>query len=111
MKGLVLALVIPAALLVLSACSKPEFDVVIRGGTLYDGSGAPPVVADLAIDGDRIVVLGDLAGHVGRVEVDATGLAVAPGFINMLSWANESLIQDGRSLERHSPRGDPGGHG
>ncbi|MGB5659553.1 MAG: D-aminoacylase [Thermoanaerobaculia bacterium] len=98
MKGLVLALVIPAALLVLSACSKPEFDVVIRGGTLYDGSGAPPVVADLAIDGDRIVALGDLAGHVGRAEVDATGLAVAPGFINMLSWANESLIQDGRSL-------------
>ncbi|MGB5295804.1 MAG: D-aminoacylase, partial [Thermoanaerobaculia bacterium] len=65
---------------------------------LYDGSGAPPVVADLAIDGDRIVALGDLAGHVGRAEVDATGLAVAPGFINMLSWANESLIQDGRSL-------------
>ncbi|MGB5162121.1 MAG: D-aminoacylase [Thermoanaerobaculia bacterium] len=98
MKGLVLALVIPAALLVLSACSKPEFEVVIRGGTLYDGSGAPGVVADLAIDGDRIVALGDLAGHVGRAEVDATGLAVAPGFINMLSWANESLIQDGRSL-------------
>ncbi len=98
MKGLVLALVIPAALLVLSACSKPEFDVVIRGGTLYDGSGVEPVVADLAIDGDRIAAVGDLSGHTGRAEIDATGLAVAPGFINMLSWANESLIEDGRSL-------------
>ena len=98
MKGLILALVIPSALLLISACGKEEFDVVIRGGTLYDGSGAPPVVGDLAIDGDRIVAVGALSGHAGRAEIDATGLAVAPGFINMLSWANESLIQDGRSL-------------
>ena len=78
--------------------AKPEFDVVIRGGTLYDGSGVEPVVADLAIDGDRIAAVGDLSGHTGRAEIDASGLAVAPGFINMLSWANESLIEDGRSL-------------
>ncbi len=98
MKSLVLALVIPSALLLISACGKEEFDVVIRGGTLYDGSGSAPVVADLAIDGDRIAAVGDLSGHAGRAEIDASGLAVAPGFINMLSWANESLIQDGRSL-------------
>jgi len=98
MKSLVLALMVPTALLLASACGKPEFDVVIRGGTLYDGSGGPPVVTDLAIDGDRIAAIGDLSDHGGRVEIDATGLAVAPGFINMLSWANESLIQDGRSL-------------
>lgn len=85
-------------LLTASACRKPEHDVIIRGGMLYDGSGGPAVMADLAIDGDRITVIGDLDGHNGRNEVDATGLAVAPGFINMLSWANESLIQDGRSL-------------
>jgi N-acyl-D-amino-acid deacylase len=98
MKGLILALVIPSALLLISACGKEEFDVVIRGGILYDGSGVEPVVADLAIDGDRIAAVGDLSGHTGRAEIDASGLAVAPGFINMLSWANESLIEDGRSL-------------
>ena len=98
MKSLVLALVIASALLLISACGREEVDVVIRGGTLYDGSGGPPVVGDLAIDGDRIVAVGDLNGHAGRAEIDAAGLAVAPGFINMLSWANESLIQDGRSM-------------
>ena len=59
MKSLVLALVIPSALLLISACGREEVDVVIRGGTLYDGSGGPPVVGDLAIDGDRIVAVGD----------------------------------------------------
>lgn len=75
-----------------------QHDVIVRGGTVYDGTGAPGIVTDLAIDGDRITQLGDLGDHRGRIEIDATGLAVAPGFINMLSWANESLIQDGRSL-------------
>lgn len=88
----------PLALLLLVACNPPTHDVVIRGGTLYDGNGGPSMVADLAIDGDRISALGDLSGHRGLIEIDATGLAVAPGFINMLSWANTSLIQDGRSL-------------
>ncbi|MDP9282923.1 MAG: D-aminoacylase [Chloroflexota bacterium] len=71
-------------------------DVVIRGGTIYDGSGAPPFDADIAIDGDRIAAIGTVAER-GRVELDAGGLAVAPGFINMLSWATTSLIADGRS--------------
>jgi N-acyl-D-amino-acid deacylase len=79
-------------------CGNSKHDIIIRGGTLYDGSGGPAVVADLAIDGDRITAIGKLDDHTGESEIDATGLAVAPGFINMLSWANESLIQDGRSL-------------
>lgn len=87
-----------ATLFLISACSKPEHDVIIRGGTLYDGSGGPAITADLAIDGDLITQIGGLDDHRGRSEIDASGLAVAPGFINMLSWANESLIEDGRSL-------------
>ncbi|MBW3554330.1 MAG: D-aminoacylase, partial [Gemmatimonadetes bacterium] len=69
----------------------------MRGGTVYDGTGAAGVQADVGVRGDRIVAVGDLAGEQGRLEVDARGLAVAPGFINMLSWATESLIEDGRS--------------
>jgi N-acyl-D-amino-acid deacylase len=84
---------------VLAACQQmPEYEIVIRGGSLYDGKGSAPVIGDLAITNDRIMAMGDLGRSQGRVEIDATGLAVAPGFINMLSWANESLIQDGRSL-------------
>ncbi len=80
------------------ACG-PTYDVVIRGGTVYDGSGGAPVVADVAIAGDSIVVVGTVPeGRRGRVEVDARGLAVSPGFINMLSWATESLIEDGRGM-------------
>ncbi|MDH3902872.1 MAG: D-aminoacylase [Xanthomonadales bacterium] len=91
------AALIPVLLLT-AACSKPEHDIIIRGGSVYDGSGRPAEVADVAIDGDRITKIGALKGHTGRKEINAKGLAVAPGFINMLSWANESLIQDGRSL-------------
>ena len=92
-------LTLASILLFANACSTtPEHDVIIRGGSLYDGSGAAPVLTDLAIDGDQITQIGNLNKHSGRSEIDATGLAVAPGFINMLSWANESLIQDGRSL-------------
>ena len=75
----------------------PAYDVVIRGGTVYDGTGAPGVRADVAIAGDRVAAVGDLSAAGGRMEVDAEGMAVAPGFINMLSWATESLIEDGRS--------------
>src|SRR5438105_2432496 len=73
------------------------YDVIIRGGTIYDGSGRAPVIGDVAIRGDRIAAIASRIRAHGRREVDARGLAVAPGFINMLSWANESLIQDGRS--------------
>ncbi len=72
-------------------------DVVIRHGLVVDGTGGAPRVADVAIDGETIAAIGDLAGVRGRREIDATGLAVAPGFINMLSHSEESLIADGRS--------------
>jgi N-acyl-D-amino-acid deacylase len=74
-----------------------EFDVIIKNGTVYDGSGGEGRQVDLAIKGDRIAGLGDFKNAKAKTIVDATGLAVAPGFINMLSWSNESLIQDGRS--------------
>ncbi len=75
-----------------------EYDVLIRGGTLYDGSGGAPVVGDLAIVGDSIAGFGGrLQDARATVEIDAAGHAVAPGFVNMLSWAQESLVADGRS--------------
>lgn len=73
-------------------------DLVLRGGLVLDGGGGDGFEGDVAIDGDRIAAVGDLGGARGREEVDVRGLAVAPGFINMLSWATESLIDDGRSL-------------
>ena len=85
--------------LLTATCSPgPEYDLVIRGGTLYDGSGAPGVVGDLAISGDAIVALGELGDVKGAREVDAAGMAVAPGFINLMSWATETMIQDGRAM-------------
>ena len=73
------------------------FDIIIKGGTVYDGTGAQPRHVDLAIRGDRIAGVGDFKTAKAKTIIDATDLAVAPGFINMLSWSNESLIQDGRS--------------
>jgi N-acyl-D-amino-acid deacylase len=81
----------------LAACRAPDYDVVIRGGMVYDGSGQPGVRADVALNADTIAVVGDLSGRRGRVEIDATGQAIASGFINMLSWATESLLEDGHS--------------
>ena len=82
----------------LAACSSEHYDVIIRSGTVYDGLGGTPVVADIGINGDRIAALGDLSGYRADREIDATDLAVAPGFINMLSWATVSLIEDGRAM-------------
>ncbi|HUT47340.1 MAG TPA: hypothetical protein VMX36_13750, partial [Sedimentisphaerales bacterium] len=74
------------------------YDVVIKSGRIYDGSGGSSYVADVAIEDDRIAAIGqfDADADAGMV-IDAQGLAVAPGFINMLSWATDSLIEDGRS--------------
>jgi N-acyl-D-amino-acid deacylase len=72
-------------------------DVVMRGGTVYDGEGGPPYAADVAIDGDLITAVMPAIGDRGRREVDVSGLALSPGFINMLSWAIPSLIADGRA--------------
>ena len=74
-----------------------EYDVLIRGGTIYDGGGSGPIIGDVAIEDDTIVAVGKLKDARGKLELDAEGLAVAPGFINMLSWATVSLIADGRS--------------
>ena len=87
-----------AALFATSAAPPAAYSVIIHGGTIYDGSGGTPYVGDVAIKGDRIAYVGPHApGRAARV-IDATGQAVSPGFINMLSWANESLIADGRGL-------------
>src|SRR5438552_14614446 len=79
------------------AAADAPFDVIIKGGTVYDGTGGVGHVADVAIRGDRVVGVGGFGSAVAKKTIDARGLAVAPGFINMLSWSNESLIQDGRS--------------
>ena len=85
------------ATFVLSGCARePVYDTVIRGGTIVDGRGGEPFAGDLAIRGDSIVAVGKVRGR-GRTEIEARGMAVAPGFINMLSWSSESLLEDGRS--------------
>jgi N-acyl-D-amino-acid deacylase len=88
-----------AAVLLLAALPCPAadtFDVLIRGGTVYDGSGKPPRRADVGLRGDRIAAVGALDKATAKVVVDANGLAVTPGFINMLSWSTDSLLADGR---------------
>ena len=89
------------ALLVVAggACaqSPAEYDVLIRNGRIYDGSGGAPFMASVAVRGDRIDAIGPLTDARGTITLDAHGLAIAPGFINMLSWADEPLLVDGRS--------------
>jgi N-acyl-D-amino-acid deacylase len=75
-----------------------QYNVIIRNGAIYDGSGAEPFKADLAILHDTIAAIGNLADAKADIEIDANGLAVAPGFINMLSWGNETLLKDGRAV-------------
>ena len=82
--------------LVFGCTTQPEYDFVLRGGTIYDGSGSQPVAGDIAIQGDRIAAVGKVNGR-GREEFDVRGLAVAPGFINMLSQTGTALLADGRS--------------
>ena len=82
----------------LVGCSAPEtFDILIKNGQILDGSGQPSYTGDLGINADTIAAIGKLENAKGLQEIDASGLAVAPGFINMLSWATESLIEDGKS--------------
>jgi len=80
--------------------ARTTYDLALRGGTIYDGSGGKPFLGDVAVKGDRIVFVG-AAGSLGKAkakrEIDARGLAVSPGFVNMLSWATESLLVDGRA--------------
>ncbi len=94
--------------LLLSACQSgtvrdtpatpAPYDLILRNGTVYDGSGSKPFTGDVIVSGDRIIAVGKLSQATARQEIDVAGLAVAPGFINTLSWATESLIEDGRAL-------------
>jgi N-acyl-D-amino-acid deacylase len=92
--GLALLLLLVASPLPAEA---PTFDVLVRGGTVYDGSGGAPRRADVGLRGDRVLAVGELAGAQGGTVIDARGLAVAPGFVNMLSWAALDLLADPRS--------------
>jgi len=84
-------------ILLISSCSShKDYDILIKNGTIADGSGNPPYIGSVGINADTIAAVGKLKA-TGRLEIDATDLVVAPGFINMLSWATESLIQNGRS--------------
>jgi len=97
MKSKHLALLVALAAALLASCErKPDYDLLIRGGTIYDGSGKPGFAGEVGMQGDRIVYVGPKAQGKARREIDATGQAVAPGFINMLSWSTESLLIDGR---------------
>jgi len=92
-----LVLVLAMTALALFSTLAADYDILIRDGKIYDGSGSRPFTGDVGINGKTIAALGLLPAARGKIEINAKGLAVAPGFINMLSWATESLIQDGRS--------------
>jgi N-acyl-D-amino-acid deacylase len=87
-------------LLLASACAgtPPHFELIIKNGMVYDGTGAEPARADVAINADTIAAVGNLTSATSDRTLDAAGLAVAPGFINTLSWADGSLLRDGRSM-------------
>src|SRR5262245_55759953 len=85
-----------------ASCQSPAqqqtFDIILRNGVIYDGSGEKPFRGDIAIHNDTIAGVGELSGAKGKREIDVNGLAIAPGFVNMLSWADQSLLADGRSM-------------
>ncbi len=97
MRRTVSTCIIIFSILVISCKEKTTYDKIIRNGLIYDGNGGEPFKGDIGINGDSIVFIGDLKDATATEELDAKGMAVAPGFINMLSWAPESLIEDGRS--------------
>ncbi|PWT96268.1 MAG: aminoacylase [Bacteroidetes bacterium] len=91
-------LFVAAAILLLASCKQPQhYDTIIRNGMIYDGNGGEPYAADIAINADTIAFIGKIENAKANSEIDAHGMAIAPGFINMLSWANISLIQNGNS--------------
>lgn len=91
------ALVVAACCWLAACTPPPSYDVILRGGTIYDGSGEKPYTGDVAFSGDQIAAIGDIGKASAPLEINVEGLAVAPGFVNMMSWANESLIEDGKS--------------
>ena len=86
------------AFLFIACQPQPTYDLVLQNGLIYDGDGGTPYLGDVAINADTIAAIGDANTLQGQKVVPINGMAVAPGFINMLSWANESLIEDGRSM-------------
>src|SRR5258705_13478720 len=88
-----------ALILFFSSCKfhHQDYDKIIRNGMIYDGNGGEPFKADIGIRGDTIAFIGDLSDISAQISVDAKGMAVAPGFINMMGHSEEALIQDGRS--------------
>jgi N-acyl-D-amino-acid deacylase len=93
-----LFLTVLAVLLSFQERQQEQYHTIIRNGMIYDGSGGAAFQADVAIHGDSIAAIGNLSGISATNEIDATGLAIAPGFINMLSWADQTLLMDGRSM-------------
>lgn len=94
MRNLICLLIICGSII---SCNNHPYDTIIRNGLMYDGNGGSPFKADIAINQDTIAFIGDLSKETARHEIDAKGMAVSPGFINMLSWSPVSLIEDGRS--------------
>ena len=97
MKKIIFVGILTSSLFFASCKQDEQYDTIIRNGMIYDGNGGVPFKGDIAIKNDTIVYIGDLSKESANNEIDAKGNAVAPGFINMLSWATETLIEDGRS--------------
>ncbi|HMK03631.1 MAG TPA: hypothetical protein VK489_05545, partial [Ferruginibacter sp.] len=95
MKYLLLIAIVSST--IISCNNKAGYETIIRNGKIYDGNGGAPYLADIAINADTIAFIGDLKNATAKNDIDAKGMAISPGFINMLSWAVESLIEDGRS--------------
>src|SRR6476619_1883794 len=96
--SLTLILALTLMVYVQGLAQQQSFDIIIRNGTVYDGSGRSPVKADVGLKGDRIAAVGNMSRATAPTIIDATGLAVAPGFINMLSHSETSWFVDSRSL-------------
>jgi N-acyl-D-amino-acid deacylase len=93
------SLTLLVAVIFLASCSQPKnYDLILRNAMIYDGSGEAPIQGDLAISGDTIAALGNIGAAKAKKEIDVNGMAVSPGFVNMLSWATESLLIDGRAM-------------
>jgi N-acyl-D-amino-acid deacylase len=98
MKTIQISALLLFSTLILSFCNKPDFEVIIKNGNIIDGSGKAAIIGDIAINADTIAAIGNLSNKSAQHTVDATGLVVSPGFINILSFAAPHLIKDGRSL-------------
>jgi len=97
MKKVIFSITFAASFILIACNEKEQYDTIVRNGMIYDGNGGEPFKGDIGINADTIAFIGDLSKVSAKNEIDAKGNAVAPGFINMLSWSTETLIEDGRS--------------